>query len=106
MSALLLRVIARKASRVRNQVVALHSMAVTSRFICHIAFASIFFAFYWSNGVLYKGITICTITTYVLTKLLWLEQRQPSSVCLSRCYAHQFLQRSWTSVGYYQKVVN
>ncbi len=53
-SVLLLRVIARKASQVRNQVVKSHTMAVTSRFICYIVFASIFFAFCWSNGVLCK----------------------------------------------------
>ncbi len=53
-SVLLLRVIARKASQVRNQVVTSHTMVVTSRFICHIVFASIFFAFYCSNGVLCK----------------------------------------------------
>ncbi len=51
-SILLLRVIARKASQVRNHFV---KMDATSRFICHIVFASIFFAFYCSNGVRYKG---------------------------------------------------
>ncbi len=53
-SVLLLRVIARKTSQVRNRFATSHSMAVTSHFICHIVFASIFFAFYCSNGVLCK----------------------------------------------------
>ncbi len=49
-SVLLLRVIVR-----RTHFVTSHTMVVTSRFICHIVFASIFFAFYCSNGVLCKG---------------------------------------------------
>ncbi len=49
-SVLLLRVIAR-----RTQFVTSRTMVVTSRFICHIVFASIFFAFYCSNRVRYTG---------------------------------------------------
>ncbi len=49
-SVLLLRVIAR-----RTQFVASHTMVFYPRFICHFIFASIFFAFYCSNGVRYKG---------------------------------------------------
>ncbi len=41
--------------RVIKQFATSHIMAVTSRFVCHIVFASIFFAFYCSNGALYKG---------------------------------------------------
>ncbi len=54
-SILLLRVIARKTSQIRNQFATSRTMVVTSRFICHIVFASIFFAFYCSNGALCKG---------------------------------------------------